>query len=175
MTLGIVYGGEHIEKQLKTVYSPLKAGLTALSDSDWSSHLSISGFVIYLAGGPIAWSSKKQPVTSLSSTEAEFYAASACGAQLLSLRYLLMQMTGQDFDDPTPLYVDNSACVSLGSDFNSCKRVKHIDRRIHFLTDYQRDGHLQMIFIGTDRNVADALTKPLAKAKFLQHRMKLVV
>ena len=70
----------------------------------------------------------------------------------------------------TPVYVDNSGCVNLAKDVNSCKRTKHIDRRIHFLTDYQDMGEIQVIYIPTSRNTADALTKPLPKAKFLEHR-----
>ena len=38
-TMGICYGGDHIERQLKTVYSPLKDGLTALSGSNWTSDI----------------------------------------------------------------------------------------------------------------------------------------
>ena len=116
------------------------------------------------------WASKRQPVTSLSSTEAEYYAASACGAEVLAIRYFLSEITGNAHPLATPVYVDNSGCVNLAKDFNSCKRTKHIDRRINFLTDYQDMGEIQVIYIPTSRNTADALTKPLPKAKFLEHR-----
>ena len=112
-TMGICYGGDHIERQLKTVYSPLKDGLTALSDSNWTADKSISAFLIYLAGGLIMWASKRQPVTSLSSTEAEYYAASACGAEVLAIRYFLSEITGNAHPLATPVYVDNSGCVNL--------------------------------------------------------------
>ncbi|CAL1403002.1 unnamed protein product [Linum trigynum] len=39
---------------------------------------STSGYVFFLAGGAISWGSKKQPVVTLSTTEAEFVAASHC-------------------------------------------------------------------------------------------------
>ena len=41
---------------------------------------------MFLAGGPILWASKLQPVTSLSSAEAEYYAASSCGAAVVAIR-----------------------------------------------------------------------------------------
>jgi len=41
-------------------------------------HRSVSGWAIMLAGATIAWSSKCQPVTPISSTEGEFYSVSQC-------------------------------------------------------------------------------------------------
>ena len=70
---------------------------------------------------------------------------------------------------PTPIYVDNTACVNLAKNFKACKRTKHIDRRIHFLTDYQEMGEIQVLNISTSANTADALTKPLAKTVFKTH------
>ena len=71
----------------------------------------------------ICWASKKQPVTSLSSTEAEYYAASACGTAVLALR-LFMRDIGAAQLLPTPVYVDNTACVHLAKNLKACKRTK---------------------------------------------------
>ena len=90
------------------------------------------------------------------------------------MRYFLAEITNNAHPAATPIYVDNSACVNLAQDFNSCKRTKHIDRRVHFLTDYQKMGEIQLIYIPTSKNTADALTKPLAKLKFLEHRNLIV-
>ena len=113
--------------------------------------------------------SKKQPVTSLSSTEAEYYAASSCGQDILFLRHLLRDI-GYEEKKPTPLKIDNSACVTLGEHFESAKRVRHIDRRVNFLTDYQDMGVLKVKLVSTHLNTADMFTKPLPKDKFLKFR-----
>ena len=155
-------------------YSPLKSILEGLADSDWAVGPSISGFIVFLAGGPVMWISKKQPVTALSSTEAEYYASSVCAVELLASRLFLASI-GAEQILPTPLHVDNSACVSMAKDFNSCKRAKHIDRRINFLTDYQELGHLQVIHIPTAMNTADIFTKPLRKLLFLKHRLSMLI
>lgn len=71
--LGILYkkGGEE--------------SLFAYSDSDYAGDLdgrkSTSGYVFKMSSGAVAWSSKKQPVVSLSTTEAEFIVAAACACQ----------------------------------------------------------------------------------------------
>lgn len=43
---------------------------------DYETRHSSSGIVILLSCGPIAWSSKKQSIVALSTTEAEYVAAS---------------------------------------------------------------------------------------------------
>jgi hypothetical protein len=39
---------------------------------------STSGYVFLLSSGAVTWSSKKQPIVTLSTTEAEFVAAAVC-------------------------------------------------------------------------------------------------
>ncbi|PNX57099.1 hypothetical protein L195_g058524, partial [Trifolium pratense] len=57
------------------------------SDSDYAGDLddrkSTSGYVFLLSGAAVSWSSKKQPVVTLSTTEAEFIAAASCACQVL--------------------------------------------------------------------------------------------
>jgi hypothetical protein len=59
--------------------------LTGWTDSDYASHLddrkSTSGYLFMLGGGAVSWSSKKQPIVTLSTTEAEFVAAASCACQ----------------------------------------------------------------------------------------------
>ena len=176
-SMGVRYGGVDMQStesaDLQTTYSPLKEQLESLSDSDWSTGKSVSGFVLLLALGAVMWASKKQAVTSLSSAEAEYYAASACGAEILAMRHFLRSI-GCPCLMPTPLRIENSACVDIAKDFNACKRARHINRRVNFLTDYEAEGEVQTIHIPTAKNTADVFTKPLGKVKFVKHRDGLV-
>ncbi|WJZ84648.1 hypothetical protein VitviT2T_004242 [Vitis vinifera] len=56
--------------------------LMAYTDSDYAGDVddrkSTSGYVFLLSEGAVAWSSKKQPVVTLSTTEAKFVAAASC-------------------------------------------------------------------------------------------------
>jgi len=95
--LGVQYGRKNGPDGLETIYSALKDELEALSDSDWSTGYSISGFVLFLAGAALLWASKKQPVTSLSSAEAEYYAASASVTEKGSRWRKRMEASGECF------------------------------------------------------------------------------
>ena len=75
----------------------------------------------------------------------------------------------------TPVFVDNSGAVSLAKNFNSCKRAKHINRRVHFLNDYTESGKIVVHHIPTKDNTADIFTKPLPKVLFLKHRSTILV
>jgi hypothetical protein len=50
---------------------------------------SISGFIIFLSGGPLHWKSSRQTITALSSTEAEIYATSEATKKIITLYHLL--------------------------------------------------------------------------------------
>jgi Reverse transcriptase (RNA-dependent DNA polymerase) len=66
--------------------------LIRYADADWGSNAhrkSISGYVFIIGGGAIAWSSKKQSRTALSTAEAEYVAATHAVKQLLWHRSLL--------------------------------------------------------------------------------------
>ena len=45
-----------------------------------------------MSGGAVAWSSRKQPIVILSTTKAEFVAASACACQAVLTRRILKKI-----------------------------------------------------------------------------------
>lgn len=47
---------------------------------------------VMLSNAAISWSSKKQPVVSLSTTEAEFISVAACACQAVCLRRILKEI-----------------------------------------------------------------------------------
>ena len=52
-------------------------GLEAYVDADWASQShrhSMTGYIVYLHGSPIAWSARKQSIIALSTAEAEYIA-----------------------------------------------------------------------------------------------------
>jgi len=56
-------------------------------DADWASHTdrkSVSGYVVTIASGAVAWSSKKQNTVALSTAEAEYISATHCQTSTLA-------------------------------------------------------------------------------------------
>jgi hypothetical protein len=62
-------------------------------DSDWAADLdsrrSHTGYVLMLTGGAVSWKSRRQDCVSLSTSEAEYVAASQCGQEVVYLREIL--------------------------------------------------------------------------------------
>ena len=71
-----------------------------MSDSDWATRHSTSGYIFWLNNGAVSWKSKKQNSVALSSTEAEIVAASTCALELVFLRTLLIERS--DFEEEPP-------------------------------------------------------------------------
>lgn len=70
--------------------------LTGFVDSDWAGnvddHISITCYAFSLGSGVITWSSKKQNIVSLSSTEAEYQAMCAATCEAVWLQRLLQDV-----------------------------------------------------------------------------------
>ncbi|KAJ8766604.1 hypothetical protein K2173_001124 [Erythroxylum novogranatense] len=67
--------------------------LIGFTDSDWAGSIddrkSTSGFMFNIGSGAISWSSKKQKVVALSTSEAEYIATTSSACQVVWLRRLL--------------------------------------------------------------------------------------
>eukprot|EP00961_Rhodomonas_salina_P215265 2907345-Rhodomonas_salina.2 len=53
---------------------------------------SVTGYMLMIAGAAVSWSSTRQVVVALSSSEAEFYAASMCWSETTYLCIVLEQL-----------------------------------------------------------------------------------
>ncbi|KAJ8885426.1 hypothetical protein PR048_011623 [Dryococelus australis] len=71
--------------------------IDAYSDADYADDgtpcRSTSGDVILYMGSPVAWSTRKQPIISLSTAESEFIATSECVKKVLFLKSLYKELT----------------------------------------------------------------------------------
>lgn len=138
--------------------------LTGYVDADWagdtSDRKSTSGYLFFLSGGAISWTSRKQLSVTLLSTEAEYVAAAQASQEVIWLRQLLTDL-GQPQLGPTEIYEDNQGCLVLAHMEGVNSRTKHIDVKFHFLRDLQEQGLLELLYCPTEDMTADILTKPL--------------
>ncbi|XP_031287932.1 secreted RxLR effector protein 161-like [Pistacia vera] len=126
-----------------------KSNLFGFTDSDYArdsdDRKSTSGYVFMMGTGAVSWSSKKQPIITLSSTEAEFVAATAYACQAIWLKKILKELHFKE-DGPTQIYCDNSSAIKLSKNPVLHSRSKHIDVKYHFLRDLTNDGVINLIY-----------------------------
>lgn len=153
--LGIRYGGNN-------------TALTGYCDSDYAGDLqtrrSTSGFVFIHLGEPVSWASRRQPCVALSTTEAEFVAASEATKEAVWLKQLLAEL-GMDHQ-PTRLYCDNQSAIALVKNPAFHQRTKHIDVRLFHIREVQESGTVNIEYICSEQQLADIFTKPLAIPRF---------
>ena len=115
----------------------------------------------------VSWQSVKQQVVALSSYEAEYIAASFASTQALWLARLLGDLLGRDIG-AVELRVDSKSALALAKNPVFHERSKHIRVRYHFIRGCLEDGSIKASYINTKDQLADLLTKPLGRIKFLE-------
>ena len=144
----------------------------AFSDSDWAGDerdaRSTSGYLLILAGGPIIWSCQKQSTVSLSSTEAEYTAASEAARVIIATRAFIDQLSKPQ-PRATSLYLDNSASIRMASESGGTARRRHINIKHHWIREQVAGGHIELVWVETAKQIADIFTKALPRPAFERH------
>eukprot|EP00253_Pinus_taeda_P020217 PITA_20217 len=109
--------------------------------------------------------SRKQKFVALSSSEAEYMAASTSSCEAIWLRKLLVNLFRRNME-VTRIICDNQSCIKLSENPMFHDRSKHIDIRCHFVRDCVQRGVVQLSCTPTGEQVADILTKALGRTKF---------
>ena len=140
--------------------------LVRYSDSDWCGDIddqkSTAGYVFFMGDTAFTWLSKKQPIVTLSTCEAEYVAASWCVCHAIWLRNLLSKMELKQLG-ATVIQVDNKSAIELAKNPVNHERSKHIDVRFHFIRDHVKEGSVELVHVASQDQAADIFTKPLPK------------
>lgn len=141
--------------------------LEGYTDADMAGDLdhrkSTSGYVFTFAGGAVSWQSKLQKCVALSTTEAEYIAATEAGKELLWLVRFLLELGMQQED--AIVFCDSQSAIDLSKNATYHSRTKHIDVRFHWLRDVIENQQMKLKKIHTDKNPSDMLTKIVPKDK----------
>jgi hypothetical protein len=65
---------------------------------------------------------------------------------------------------------DNSSVISVAKNPVFHKKMRHVERRPHFLKDHVEKGDIEMRYIDTERPLADIFTKPRDSSRFADLR-----
>jgi len=142
--------------------------LEAFSDADFAgdseTRKSTSGYIIFFAGGPISWCSRKQSLIAQSTTEAEYVAAAECCKELVYLKSLLEELLNDKIE--IHLNMDSQSAMMLIKNGIINKRSKHIEVKFYYIHDLVKKGTIVLKYCPTTEMLADILTKPLNTLKF---------
>ncbi|MCO5582554.1 hypothetical protein L7F22_036451 [Adiantum nelumboides] len=140
-------------------------------DANWAGDdprcFSTGGYVFNLAGAPISWQTKRQSSIAQSSTEAEYIAAALASREALWLSELISEfMLPFDVsDEPIILYCDNQSTITLAESPSFPSKLKHMKISHHFLKELVQEHFLQLLYVRSEENWADFLTKSVPAAK----------
>ena len=170
------YGYESLEEELPlNMPTPHGQSMTmrVFVDADHAGEVvtrrSRTGFIVFLNGAPIYWSSKKQNSVETSTFGSEFVAMKQATEYVRGLRYKL-RMMGIKVDEPAFVFGDNKSVLCNTTAPESTLKKKSNAIAYHFVREGVARDEWRTAYVNTDENVADLFTKPLSGAK----RAKLV-
>jgi hypothetical protein len=112
--------------------------LRVYSDADWTgcpdTRRSTSGYAFFLGDSLVSLSSKRQPVVSCSSAEAEYCAVANGVAKATWLRQLLQELHSP-LARSTLVFCDNVSAVYLSTNPVQHQRTKHVEIDLHFVCE----------------------------------------
>jgi hypothetical protein len=115
---------------------------------------------------PIIWKSKTQQSVVLSSAEAEYISSTELVKEVLWITQILefLQMT---VTKPVPIYIDNISAIHMVRNNISTTNTRHMNIK-------HESGIVEYLYVQSENNTADILTKNATKHEYDKHAPKLV-
>ena len=148
--------------------------LVGYVDADWATckdtRRSQSGFIAIMNGGPIAWTSRKQPIVAMSTMESELISITAGSLEVVYLRNLLADL-GVTQVQPTVMLEDNKATIAVAHNTSINAASRHIALRHFKVKELIADDTIHCQYCPSKFNRADILTKNV-DANTLNYHMR---
>jgi hypothetical protein len=71
-----------------------------------------------------------------------------------------------EYDDPIPIYCDNTSVISISKNPMMHSKTKHIPIKYHFLREQVAGKNIGVEYVGTKEQMIDIFTKPLPREAF---------
>lgn len=150
--------------------------LHTYSDADYGGskddYLSIGAYIVYLGNQLVSWSSKKRSGVARSSTEAEYRALTEAASKVKWVISLMTEIGLHSTIMPT-IYCDNIGATYLSANPVFHLRMKHLSLDYHFVREQVQAKTLRVSHISSADQLADALTKPLPRTRFVEFTSKI--
>jgi hypothetical protein len=132
-------------------------------DSDWAGSAvdrkSTFGCCFTLGSSMVSWCSRKQTSVALSTTEAEYIALSMSVREAVWLHKLLADLSEHVLDS-TIIHYGNQSCVKISDNPVFHDKSNHIEIKYHYIRDMVQRKEVLVLYLPTDEQVVDILTKP---------------
>ena len=123
-----------------------------------------------LNGGVVSRKSSKQHTVADSTTRSEYIVASEAAKEVVWISKFITGLgVVPSILDPIELHCDNNGAIAQAKEPRSHQRSKHILRRFHLIREIVERGDVKVCTIPGETNVADPLTKQLARPKHEGH------
>ncbi|KAJ9566099.1 hypothetical protein OSB04_002065 [Centaurea solstitialis] len=147
-------------------YTGFPSVLEGYSDASWitnkEDHSSTSGWVFLLGDGAICWASKKQSCITTSTMESEFVALATAGKEAKWLRNLIYEIPLWH-KQISSIFIRCDSQATLAKAYSEVYNGKsrHLGVRHNMIRDLITNGVISVVFVKTQHNLADHLTKGL--------------
>ncbi|MBW0490531.1 hypothetical protein O181_030246 [Austropuccinia psidii MF-1] len=162
----------HILRYLKgtqdlalTYYKGNNSGIIAYSDANWGNcpdtWRSITGFLATFNGCLVIWKTRKQPMVSLSTSEAEYKSLCDLTSELMWMSQWCKEASLCSGETAIPIHENNQGCIDAASSNSGIngKRMKHVDIQLHFVREAIGSSKTCLVYTPTGEMLADFLTK----------------
>jgi hypothetical protein len=147
------------ETALKVAVNQLAGFCDSAFADCFSTRRSHGGWIIFLNGGPIAWSSRKQTTIATSTTEAEWSECVSCAKSMLFLKHVMAFLGYKQ--GPVPIAEDNQACINCIKGPAVSKRLRWYDVFYFKIREWHANDEISLHYVRSARNLADIMTKQL--------------
>ena len=129
--------------------------------------VSVPGFLVYFAGGPIAWASHEPKHVAGNTYESDFIALSECLNTLEWIRHFLSELG--IVQHKTKIFEDNQAAISIATSLFVSGNSRHVVVRYARVREAVQNETLEVIYVPTNQQSADTLTKVVSTPNFVKN------
>ena len=124
-----------------------------------------------MGNGPVAWYSKKQTSTAISSCEAEYMAMAPCVQNINYIRRIVncAGIPNVIYRLSSGMWTDNSAAMSVAAEPVLHQRTKHIGIKFQYTNENIANGTVKNAWVPSAKNWADMMTKAQGRNLFGEH------